>query len=192
MFLKQSVISGGLIGLGVVINVLLENKIIGAMLFSFALLTIIRLCLPLYTGRIGFYIYGNETPGRLLIIFIGNLIGIIVMVGLIASSNDILFLSIVESSAIKFSNNYYQIFIKGFMCGILMFVAVYSKYEIITIFCIMIFILSGYEHCIADFPYLCLNFSMENLLKFIEIVIGNSCGSIFIAWLISNKNATNE
>lgn len=29
--------------------------------------------------------------------------------------------------------------------------AVYCKKMLITVFCIMVFILSGYEHCIADF-----------------------------------------
>ena len=38
----------------------------------------------------------------------------------------------------------------------------------------MVFILSGYEHCIADFPYLLLNFSMVNVLKYIMIIAGKN------------------
>ena len=59
-----------------------------------------------------------------------------------------------------------------------MFIAVSCKDTIITIFCVMIFILSGYEHCVADFPYLIVNGSIENVLKFICIILGNSIGSI--------------
>jgi len=38
---KNAVVAGFLIGLGVVINTLAENPILGAFLFSFGLLTII-------------------------------------------------------------------------------------------------------------------------------------------------------
>ena len=43
----------------------------------------------------------------------------------------------------------------------------------------MIFILSGYEHCIADFPFLLVNLSIENIAKFLMIILGNSLGAIF-------------
>ena len=68
-----------------------------------------------------------------------------------------------------------------------MFVAVYAKDTVITVFCIMIFILSGFEHCIADFIYLVLNFSPENLIKFAAIILGNSVGSIAVHFLVSEK-----
>lgn len=52
--IKKSILAGILIGLGVIINLQSENPIIGALLFSFGLLTIIRMQLNLYTGKIGF------------------------------------------------------------------------------------------------------------------------------------------
>lgn len=61
-----------------------------------------------------------------------------------------------------------------------MFIVVYSKNVVITIFCIMIFILSGYKHCIADFPYVLINFN----IKFLCIILGNSLGAILIRKLI--------
>jgi len=52
--IKKSILAGILIGLGVIINLQSENPIIGALLFSFGLLTIIQMQLYLYTGKIGF------------------------------------------------------------------------------------------------------------------------------------------
>ena len=61
--------------------------------------------------------------------------------------------------------------------------AVKNKITILTVFAVMVFILIGAEHCIADFPYLLFNFSWLNLLKFLSIVLGNSLGAILIEGL---------
>ena len=58
--------------------------------------------------------------------------------------------------------------------------AVKNKQTIITIFSVMIFILIGAEHCVADFPYLLFNFSFINVIKLFAIIIGNSIGAILI------------
>ena len=47
---KKSILAGILIGLGVIINLQSDNRIIGALLFSFGLLTIIEMHLLLFTG----------------------------------------------------------------------------------------------------------------------------------------------
>ena len=66
----NAVIAGLLIGLGVIINIQTKSPILGALLFSFGLLTIIHLKLPLYTGKIGYL------KDKLVLILIFNLIGI--------------------------------------------------------------------------------------------------------------------
>lgn len=52
---KKSILAGVLIGLGVIINLQSEIPALGALLFSFGLLTIINMQLNLYTGKIGFF-----------------------------------------------------------------------------------------------------------------------------------------
>ena len=47
-------ISGIMIGIGNVIYISVDNKYVGAMLFSLALLTIIQNKCQLYTGQIGY------------------------------------------------------------------------------------------------------------------------------------------
>ena len=183
MIIKHSVLSGILVGLGVALQIQIQNAYIGAMLFSIALLVIIGCNLQLYTGRIGFF--KIKEIKNLLIILFGNLIGVLIPIFCSISKNGF-YEKIIETSNIKFSNGYVELFLYGTMCGVLMFVAVYCRKPLITVFCIMTFILSGYEHCIADFPYLLLNFNIEYLLKFLCIVLGNSIGAISINQLIKS------
>ena len=181
IIIKQSILSGILVGLGVVLQIQTSNPYIGAMLFSIALLVIIEYGLKLYTGKIGFFKI-SETKNLLVTLF-GNLIGVLIPIACACFKSGF-YEKILEISNIKFSNGYIELFLCGLMCGVLMFIAVYCKKPIITVFCIMTFILSGYEHCIADFPYLFLNFNIDHLLKFLCIVLGNSIGSISINQLI--------
>lgn len=179
--IRQSILSGILVGLGVALQIQVQNAYIGAMLFSVALLVIIECSLKLYTGKIGFF--KIKEIKNLLIILFGNLIGVMIPIFCSVLKSGF-YEKVIETSNIKFSNSCFELFLYGLMCGVLMFVAVYCKKPIITVFCIMTFILSGYEHCIADFPYLFFNFNIDHLLKFLCIVLGNSIGSISINKLI--------
>lgn len=183
--IRQSLVSGVLVGTGDVINLLSGNKYIGAMLFSFALLTIIHNKLPLYTGRIGFV--RNQKVSDLLQMLVFNLVGALVPVFMTVYGKREIYASILTSSRNKFSYNFLALFFLGVLCGILMLVAVYTKQQVITVFCIMIFILSGFEHCIADFPFLVVNFSAVNTVKFLCIVLGNSAGAVAAYELMADK-----
>ena len=182
---NTSILSGILVGIGVIINVLSPNKYIGSMLFSLALLTIIDLQLQLFTGQIGFAIDKKFTFIEYIFMLFYNLLGVSVVVNLyhfIATSAS--YKQMIQIATNKFAHTHIQLLICGIMCGILMMIAVYCKNMIITIFCIMTFILSGYEHCIASFPFLVFAPSIVNLTKFLMIVIGNSLGSIITNMLI--------
>lgn len=179
---KQSILSGFLVGLGIIINTKSSNPYIGAMLFSIALLVIIECDLKLYTGKIG---YAKNIPIKdLIIMLLCNLIGVMIPV---FAQYILLYEQLFTVSVIKFSKCYFELFLDGFMCGTLMFIAVHCKKHIVTVFSIMTFILSGYEHCIADFPYLFINFNIENLFKYMFIVLGNSLGAISINTMISER-----
>lgn len=172
--MKKSLLAGILVGLGVIINLQIEQKIIGALLFSFGLLTIINMQLPLYTGKIGFLVK------NLPMILCGNLIGIALTVGLYSLGNQNFENIIFTASTIKFSKSILTLFINAFFCGMLIHFAVKNKIIILTIFSVMIFILIGAEHCIADFPYYLYNINLYNTFKFISIILGNSLGAILI------------
>ena len=176
---KKSILAGILIGLGVIINLQASTPLVGATLFSFGLITIIYMQLNLYTGKIGFFKSWKQIPYFLTVI-IFNLIGISLMIGLYSLANRNFIELITAAATIKFSKSIITLFINAFFCGILIHFAVKNKQTIITLFAVVIFILIGAEHCIADFPYFIFNLSLLNTLKFISIIIGNSLGAIFI------------
>lgn len=179
---RHSVMSGFLVGLGVMVNTTADNRYIGAMLFSLALLVIMECGLQLYTGKIGFV---RTIPAKsLAVMLVGNLAGSLLPVFMIATQRAEVMETMRAVSDQKFSNTFLALFFYACLCGALMFIAVYCKKMLITVFCIMVFILSGYEHCIADFPYLLLNFNGINVLKYVVIIIGNSVGSLVIHYLI--------
>ena len=177
--IKKSILAGILIGLGVLINSQSEYPALGALLFSFGLLTIIQMQFYLYTGKIGFFTELHEWK-FLITVLIFNCIGVAATIGLYALGNQNFVSIISAAAAIKFSKTIITLFINACFCGALIHFAVKNKVTILTIFAVMIFILIGAEHCIADFPYLLFNFSPISLLKFISIVIGNSLGAILI------------
>lgn len=181
---RNSFIAGLLIGLGVIINALSDIPYIGSLLFSFGLLIIIFLQIPLFTGRIGFL---KETIKNFFIILIGNLIGVAACVYCYTLANSSFFNLLQEKALLKFDKSILQFLIYGIFCGMLIHFAVKSKKELFTCFAIMIFILIGAEHCIAAFPFLLASFSLLNLIKFLMIVVGNSLGAIFIEKMLKKE-----
>lgn len=179
---RNSFIAGLLIGLGVIINALMDIPYLGALLFSFGLLTIIDLQIPLFTGRIGFL---KESIKNFCIILIGNLIGIFICVYGYIIANPVFYDILQEKAILKFDKNIFQFLIYGIFCGMLIHFAVKCKKQLFTCFAIMIFILIGAEHCIAAFPFLIIDFTLLNLIKFLMIVMGNSLGAIFIEKMLN-------
>ena len=147
----NAVIAGLLIGLGVIINTQTKPPILGALLFSFGLLTIIHLKLPLYTGKIGYL------KDKLVLILVFNLIGIGITV-----------------AAYYIANPQFHELIR------LIHFAVKCKVSYLTSMAVIIFILIGAEHCIADFPYLLTTLSLPHIGKFLMVILGNSIGAILI------------
>ena len=190
---RTAILSGILIGIGVIINTFSQNKYIGAMLFAFALLTIIKLQLQLFTGQIGYFTEKRFNRKEYALMLLFNFAGVALCTFLaLMTKSDTDYNLMIEISNQKFARSYVELLICGLLCGALMLIAVYAKDTVIVVFCIMIFILSGYEHCVADFPFLLLNLSVENLIKFLLIVLGNSVGSILTYLLIEKRKMISQ
>ena len=177
----KAIIAGLLIGLGVIINTQTKPPILGALLFSFGLLTIIHLGLPLFTGKVGFL------GKNLLSILIFNIVGIELTFFAYCLSNPKYYEILKQAAEIKFSKTWLQMLFGGIFCGMLIHFAVKCKVSYLTSMAVIIFILIGAEHCIADFPYLITVSNLTNIFKFILIIIGNSIGAIFIEKMIKNE-----
>ena len=176
--MEGSFLAGILIGLGVIINTQMSNPIIGACLFSFGLLSVIALQVPLYTGKIGYI--NRKNTFTTLSYLLGNFIGICFIILCYIFANPEFYPALVAKAEIKFSKTFWEMFYNGVICGMLIHFAVKIKNNITTIFAVMIFILIGAEHCIADAPYLIANFNWINALKLLIVIIGNSIGAIII------------
>lgn len=119
---------------------------------------------------------------------IGNLLGIFCCILLYSIANPLFIEILITKAAIKFTKAILQMFLSGVFCGILIHLAIKIKHPLIIIMAVVIFILIGAEHCIADFPYLLADFSLINLLKFLTVVMGNSLGAIFVENILKKED----
>lgn len=179
MFLK-SIYAGFMIGAGCIVYLSVENKIIGSLLFSFGLLTIVTQNFYLYTGKIGFVRKIWELA-NMLIIIIGNYLG--TLIASIASKAAQLNISSTELVIAKLDKDIGRVFVLSMFCGVMMYLAIdnynKSKNIVFIIAPVMIFILSGFEHSIANMFYfnLCGIYSFRVFCYITIMIAGNGIGA---------------
>lgn len=191
--LIKAIYAGIFIGIGGTAYLALDNKVIGSILFSIGLLTICIYNMNLYTGKIGYIIERKKGYiTELLITLIGNFIGASLTGLIVRLTRYNNYIDKAKSLVdIKLNDNLLSIFILSIFCGILMYIAVnnykketntLSKY-ILIFFSVIVFILSGFEHCIANIFYFAVSLSINTkvLLYLLIMIIGNSLGSIIIS-----------
>lgn len=186
-------LAGICITIGCNVYIACDNKYIGAFLFSIGLITILLFDLNLYTGKVGYAIYNNITYLKdLVIILLGNVIGCI-CVGVMFPSEGVQILC-----ETKLQESFTTILFKSIMCGCLMYIAVdtYKTYHTLlpTILCIPTFILSGYEHSIADIAYFMISrtITLQSFLFIIIVIIGNAVGGLLIPVCVKLINQLNN
>lgn len=190
---KSAILAGitiGIAGWGY----LATKDIIGAVLFSFGLLTVVSYKMKLYTGTAGFVEFKDENNKlqitkpliELIIILGGNIIGCL-LVGLMARLSPLELTSsaqgILEG---RLSTGPLNGGILAIGCGFIMTTAVTFARKgqyLPLLFGVPLFIICGFPHCVADaFYYLSVPFSfiqnnlIEILLFYISIVLGNFIG----------------
>ena len=171
-----AVLAGLMIGFGGVIYLMCPNRMVGALLFSFGLLTIICQGFALYTGRVGYFReYGLAS---ILTTIVGNFVG---------TGHTV---DIEAVGAPKLADSSLSIFLLSIGCGVMMYLAVdsyrKSKSWLFVVMPIVVFILSGLEHSIANMFYLTLAgaWGVEALRITLIALVGNAVGS----WLINSAN----
>ena len=184
--ITNSILAGMMIGIGDIALMSCENKYIGALMFSVALMSIIYFQLPLYTGRVGRMIRDNSYLGCFFILFF-NVIGTylsVFMYTLMSPDNRQKVLAIADQ---KFSRGYITLFIAAIFCNILIHIAVSSKHSILTILCVMAFILCGFEHSIADAGYAFVSGNWRNMLTWLIVVAGNTVGALLTFYFLHDE-----
>ena len=184
-----SIYSGLCIGLGGTVYLSCDNKILGSFLFGLGLFTILNFGFNLFTGKVGYFV--NNKPsywGFLGIVWLGNFIGTFLFAKMIAATRYGATLQAKANALclVKDGDSIVSLLVLGIFCGMLMFIAAdgYKNIEnqvgkVVVVFLpVMVFILSGFEHCIADMFYFSLagDFSALMLKSLIVIIVGNSIG----------------
>lgn len=179
-----------------------ENKVVGAVMFTVALLTICFKGYSLFTGKVGYIPekHGKEEWTVLLLGLLGNLIGTFICGILIRTALTNLGETAFSICTAKLTQTAYSTFTRGIFCGVLMYVAVSVYRDLKSIagiaFCVPVFILAGFEHSIADMFYFAASGIVSlAAFKFLWLVIlGNAVGGMLLPALslVGRKEKVHE
>ena len=188
-----AVMGGVCIGAGATAYLCVENKILGALLFTVGLFAICTMDFNLYTGKVSYILEKKKYRFiDLIFIWLGNLAGT-------AAMSYLLKLTRIgdklrgEASALcdtKLGDNPLSVFVLAIFCNLLIFIAIDSyknnphqlgKY-LGLFFGIVTFIFCSYEHCVADMYYFFAAdaWSLKTFVYLLIITAGNSIGGLII------------
>ncbi len=196
----KACLAGLFIGIAGLIYLSVDNKVIGAILFSFGLLMVVTKGYYLYTGKVGYLL--PYTKGYLIVLLktlLGNIVGI-GFVGLLFRFAGIQ--SVIDAaetlSLAKLDHAWYETLILAVFCGMMMYVGVQGykamKLDImkvlIVILAVTIFILSKFEHSIANMLYFFLGntWSLQAILFTGLWIVGNGIGAVILNLLESHES----
>lgn len=194
--LHKAILAGMMIALGATAYLIIENHYIGAALFTIGLYTIYTLDFYLFTGKVGYFLEDKDWR-KLIFIWIGNLIGA-VATGYAMLCTRLVDLTelrhhAAEYAHIKLNDNLLSCFILGIFCGLMMFIAAecFKKTQnthnslggyIGLFLCVMLFLLLGFEHSIANMYYFTIAqaWSAWALVPLLVVTMGNAVGGLLI------------
>ena len=184
------------IGGSVFLACLGESRIAAAFFFTIALLCICIKGYSLYTGKIGFIPekHDREAFSILLWGLLGNIIATALCGLAVRYAIPNLEAVAVTACAGKLTQAWWQTLIRGTFCGILMYIAVsiYRDKQTVSgiLFCVPVFILSGFEHSIANMFYFAVSgdfFTVRGVIYLALVVLGNSLGAMMMPLLAMIK-----
>lgn len=160
------------------------GPLVGAVLFSFGLLTVLGYRLKLYTGTAGF-INKNET-GELFLILLGNIAGCFIMALMTRLSPMDMQTAAKNILELRLDTGALRCGLLAVGCGFIMTTAVQfarEKQYLPLLFGVPLFIVCGFPHCVADvFYYMCVPVeflradALSIIMLYISIVLGNLVG----------------
>ncbi len=202
--LLLSVLAGMSISFGCIAFLVSGNKIVGALFFVVGLFMILNFSFSLFTGKVC-YSFDNKPSYilRLLWIWIGNLLGAALMAVMVNATRLVNLHDAVNAVVqTKLDDNLLSLFFLGVFCNMLIFLAVYGykNFEnilakmVALFFGVSVFVLCGFEHCIADAFYFAFagSFTWKTLLCLVIITLGNTVGGLFFPALFKTINFFNN
>lgn len=197
----SSIMAGFIIGISVAVYLTccsMDQKVIGSILFALGLFSIIHFKLYLYTGKVGNLLH--EKPSyiiTLLVCLAGNIIGAALLSGLVmlTRSYENIYEYAHKLALAKENDTWYSIFILANLCGVMIYTAYkghekceYPVGKFAFIFAgISIFILAGFEHCVANVSYFIFGqvITWNTVFLFIVMVLGNAVGAIVFDYVLN-------
>lgn len=178
--------AGIMIAIGGSVFLSCENRYIGAVLFSVALLCICLKGYSLFTGKVGYLPekHDKEALKILLCGLLGNIISTISLGFAVSFANPALGETAKTICEAKLVQDPLQTLIRAFFCGVLMYMAVSTYREKGTLagifFCVPVFILSGFEHSIANMFYFGAAgmVNPDSMVYLLIVIAGNSIGGM--------------
>lgn len=187
----DSILAGVAIAIGGAVFLSVDNKVVGALLFAVGLFTVCTFGFNLFTGKVA-YIFDNKPSYFFwtLTVWLGNLAGTLIVGSLLRLTRVKIIETAVTVSQTKLDDSLPSIFILAIFCNLLIFIAVDSfknnphavgKY-LGLIFGVMVFIVCGFEHCVANMFYFTISgsWSLHALLYIVVMTLGNVVGGVII------------
>lgn len=193
----DGLMAGLLLSICCAVNIKAGLNFAGAFLFSLGLFAIMELHLGLYTGKVGYLVVKRpKYAGEVTITLVANTIGAFFGGYMLTLTRfgDYLAASAEEIVEGKFYDSPLSMFLLSMFCGILIFIAVEGDKKctkaddhvgalFTTLIPVMIFIICGFNHSIADMGYFALSrfaHREEALRYFIMVIVGNGVGCMII------------
>ena len=186
----SAILGGACIGFGGTVFLSLDNKVLGALFFTVGLFVICTFGLNLYTGKVCYIFERDKTYAiNVPIIWLGNVVG----TGLVALLVHLTRIASIAEKAqamcqVKMDDSLLSLFVLGILCNIFIYIGVegYNKNPhevgkyVALFFGVMVFILCGFEHCVADMFYFSVAkmWSGDAILRLIVITLGNAVGGV--------------
>ena len=210
-----SIMAGAFISMGAMFFLLIVSdstlpfaaqRLIGGCLFSLGLLLVVVCGAELFTGNTMIVMSAASRKitwlavlKNWLVVFFGNFVGALIMVGLVYLSNfqgmngGAVGTAIVSVAAGKMTPDWLTLFAKGIMCNFLVCLAVWIAYGSKTVADKMLgillpiaaFVACGFEHCVANMYFFTIGgvWSLRTLLYILVMTLGNSVGGLVLPLL---------
>ena len=191
----RAFLTGIAIAIGGTVFLSCENRYIGSILFGTGLFVILTNGLNLFTGKVGYAV--DNKPAYLIdlsIIWLGNFAGTAFSALLVRNTR----ISGIGEKAgglcsVKLEDSLLSVLILAVFCGMLMFIAAdgYKNIknpvgQVLAVFLpVIVFILSGFEHCIANMFYFTVAgaWSVKAFVYLLVMTLGNALGGMLFPFV---------
>ena len=192
----SSVLAGMSIGFGGLAFLSVENRVIGAALFAIGLFCVCTFGFHLFTGKVCYALQNDRNYTLdLPLIWFGNLLGagVTALFASLTRNGPALQEKAMALCQVKLNDSLLSLFFLGLLCNIFIYIAVegyrtnpheVGKY-LSLLFGVMVFILAGTEHSVADMFYFWMAgaWCSRAVLCVLVITLGNTAGGMLLPLL---------